>query len=413
MYPTEYEAWKDSVWHSIKNLGTPLAFQQNFDFSWKIPINKIPVFSWITPDVSFNSSYNWNRGTKMEDGSTLGNTINNSRNINGNVKFNLETIYNSVPFLKKALSRTTRTSSSARRKKDDEKDRVFTQEVQLMPDTTITITHNKRSRKVRVRALLQDGKRYSLKYKVENANKITILNKDTVKLKVTIIPGKPIENNTWYKIAQAMARTAMMVRNISVTYKNSYNMSLPGFIPNIGDVFGQRSGSGLQPGLGFAFGFTDDSYIKKAMDKGWLIANDSVTTPATTNENESFQIRATVEPFRDFKIDLTASRTVNTARSIQYMFDGMPATQTGSFNITTISISSAFASLGIAENTYVNKTFRMFLILLPKFRDRVEAQYIGAPYPTNSAFAGKTFAPPSGTISQYSYDVMNQAILAA
>ena len=163
MYPTEYEAWKDSVWHSIKNLGTPLAFQQNFDFSWKIPINKIPVFSWITPDVSFNSSYNWNRGTKLEDGSTLGNTINNSRNINGNVKFNLETIYNSVPFLKKALSRTTRTSSSARRKKDDEKDRVFTQEVQLMPDTTITITHNKRSRKVRVRALLQDGKKIFVK----------------------------------------------------------------------------------------------------------------------------------------------------------------------------------------------------------------------------------------------------------
>ena len=137
-----------------------------------------------------------------------------------------------------------------------------------MPDTTITITHNKRSRKVRVRALLQDGKRYSLKYKVENANKITILNKDTVKLKVTIIPGKPIENNTWYKIAQALARTAMMVRNISVTYKNSYNMSLPGFIPNIGDVFGQRSGSRLQPGLDFAFGFTDESYIKESHGQG-------------------------------------------------------------------------------------------------------------------------------------------------
>ena len=35
LYPTEYEAWKDSVWHSIKNLGTPLAFQQNFDFRGK------------------------------------------------------------------------------------------------------------------------------------------------------------------------------------------------------------------------------------------------------------------------------------------------------------------------------------------------------------------------------------------
>lgn len=44
LYPDRYTAWKDSVWQSIKHLGRPLTYQQNFDFSWKLPLNKLPLF---------------------------------------------------------------------------------------------------------------------------------------------------------------------------------------------------------------------------------------------------------------------------------------------------------------------------------------------------------------------------------
>ena len=44
LYPDRYAAWKDSVWHSIKQLGRPLSYQQNFDLSWKLPLNKLPLF---------------------------------------------------------------------------------------------------------------------------------------------------------------------------------------------------------------------------------------------------------------------------------------------------------------------------------------------------------------------------------
>lgn len=411
LYPNEYEAWKDSVWHSIRNLGTPLAFQQNFDLSWKIPINKIPAFNWITPDITYRSTYSWQRGTYLEDGSTLGNTINNSRDVNGNLRLNLETLYNNIPFLKKANRRFA--VASAAKKDDDKEKKIFTTELQLLADSTVTVAHNKRSKNIRVHAITADGKRYPIRYKIIDNNKILILTKDTAKVKLTVVPGPSLEDTHWYKAAQVVARAAMMVRDISITYKNTYNMSLPGFLPNIGDMFGQRSSSGLQPGLDFAFGLTGEHYISKALQRGWLISNDSVTTPATTNKNESFQLRATVEPFKNFKIDLNASRTVNTARSIQYMFDGMPATQTGSFNITTISLSSAFASVGTADNNYENKTFRKFLNLLPKFRDRVEGLYTGKTYPTASSLAGQTFDPTKGTVSQYSSDVMIPAFLAA
>ena len=51
----------------------------------------------------------------------------------------------------------------------------------------------------------------------------------------------------------------------------------------------------------------------KARNNNWLLVNDSVATPATTNKTEDLQLRVTLEPFRDFKIDLTASRTETTS----------------------------------------------------------------------------------------------------
>ncbi len=176
----------------------------------------------------------------------------------------------------------------------------------------------------------------------------------------------------------------MMLSNVSVSYRNTYNLSLPGFLPEIGDYFGQSSAGGLQPGLDFAFGFVDDSYVNKAAQRGWLLMSDSVITPATSNINEDLQIRATLEPARDFKIDLNASRTVNKAHSIQYMFEGMPTMRTGSFTMTTISIGSAFEKLGSPSNGYKSKSFDKFLSRLDTYQQRIEARYAGAVYPAGT-----------------------------
>lgn len=147
-----------------------------------------------------------------------------------------------------------------------------------------------------------DGSRYPIRYKVVDNNKILILSQDTAKIKLTISPKKRKEDQGWYKALQMGTRFLMMVRNVSVNYTNRYNLSVPGFMPNVGDVFGQgKNVGGLAPGLDFAFGMTGEGYIHKAAERGWLLMADSVTTPATSNLTESLQIRATLEPFRDVK----------------------------------------------------------------------------------------------------------------
>ena len=408
LYPDRYSAWKDSVWQSIKHMGRPLSYQQTFDFTWKLPLNKLPLFDWLTADFAYNGTYNWTRGTDLEDGSTMGNNISNSSSKTYNARLNLETLYNHVPFLKKTNKKFAASTTTAKKKTEPKN---FTKEIQLKADTTLTIQHNQKSKKLRVTALRPDGTRYPIRYKVVDNNKIIVLSQDTARLKLTVSPRKRTEEQGWYKALQYASRFLMMVRNVSVNYTDKQNLNVPGFLPNVGDYFGQNNSGGLQPGLDFAFGFTGEDWLYKAKDKGWLLCSDDLVTPATMSQNRNLSIRATLEPFKDVKIDLSATRNETKNSSVQYMFDGMPTTRTGSFSMTTISIGSAFEKTGSPDKGYKSKTFEKFVNSLAAYRDRVEAQYAGAPYPANSALAGQTFDPANGTVSPYAANVMIPAFL--
>ena len=468
LYPTRYDAWKDSVWTSIKHLGTPLDYQQTFTLSYQPPLNLLPIFDWVRTDASYNATYHWIRGTDLEDGTSLGNTIQNNRQLNINGNFDLAKLYNHIPFLKKANERFDKEPIQAdlrKMKQDKEKARAerakqqeelnkvrqqavadgkdpakavqellakrkeeeakkktlpmnrrsFEKEITLRPDTTIEVTHGRNSRRLIVRAKTQDGKTYQLKYRKVDANRIRISNRmdSTLQLKLTVTAKQPLEEKAWYKTTQAIARVAMMVRNVSVSYRNQYSMALPGFMPTVGDVFGQTRGTGaLSPGLDFAFGLVGDSYIEKARGNNWLLMNDSVATPATTNLTEDLQLRATLEPIKNLKIDLNASRTSTKAKSVQYMYAGNPTTESGTFTMTTISIGSAFEGMGNANNGFHSSTFEKFVNSLEGFRQRVESRYAGMAYPAGSSLADATFDPSHGGVNLYSGDVMIPAFLA-
>ena len=411
LYPDRYEVWKDSVIHSIKRLGTPLDYRQTFTASYQVPLNKLPILDWVTADANYSANYTWLRGTEMEDGSSMGNTISNNSQLTINGNLNMETLYNHFPFLKKTNERfkkaiakpqknakTTAKKDGKQTAKDDKASKgktsngkssnskssdaqlpknknAFQKELTLKPDTTLTVAHNKKSKRLIVTAKTKDGKTYPIKYKVLDENKILVKNQDTAVIKLTVTAKPPTDQEWWYKPAQSAARLLMMVRTVGLTYRTQRSMSVPGFMPNVGDAFGQHTGGVMAPGLDFAFGLTDDSYLQKAYDNGWLMTVDSIASPAAMNQTSDLQLRATVEPIRDLKIDLNASRTETKARSIRYSYGGMPSTQSGTFNMTTISISSALEKMGDANSGYPSKVFERFCDALPRFQQAVSAHY--------------------------------------
>ena len=442
LYADQYHAWKDSVYrsavlNSVRTWGTPLDYSQSFTASYKVPLNLLPVFDWVNTDASYSSNYSWERGMEDENGNSYGNTINTHRELTLNGSFNLVKLYNHVPFLKKVNEKFERTQSRSQllrkkqekeKKKKDAKElaadpkkalpknkKAFEKEITLLPDTTLSIRHGKNSKRLIVSAKTADGKLFPIKYKKVDNNQIKLISKvdSAKKIKISVLAKEPLEEKSWYKTWQTVARLAMMVRNVSFNYRSSYQLTLPGFTPSIGDAFGQKKVGSMAPGLDFAFGLVDDDYIGKARENDWLLRNDSVATPATISKTENLQLRMTLEPVKDLKIDLSAVRTQTTQKSIQYMYEGTPTTQSGSFQMSTISLSTAFEGMGDANSGYRSKTFEKFVNSLAGYRDRVEAQYAGTVYPAGSALSGGKFDASRTPVNQYSGDVMIPAFLNA
>ncbi len=442
LYADQYHAWKDSVYrsavlNSVRTWGTPLDYSQSFTASYKVPLNLLPVFDWVNTDASYSSNYSWERGMEDENGNSYGNTINTHRELTLNGSFNLVKLYNHVPFLKKVNEKFNRTMSRSqyeRKKQEKEKKKkdarelaadpkkalpknkkAFEKEITLLPDTSFNIRHGKNSKRLIVSAKTADGKLFPIKYKKVDNNQIKLISKvdSAQKIKISVLAKEPLEEKNWYKTWQTVARLAMMVRNVSFNYRSSYQLTLPGFTPSIGDAFGQKKVGSMAPGLDFAFGLVDDDYIGKARENDWLLRNDSVATPATTSKTENLQLRMTLEPVKDLKIDLSAVRTQTTQKSIQYMYEGTPTTQSGSFQMSTISLSTAFEGMGDANSGYRSKTFEKFVNSLAGYRDRVEAQYAGTVYPAGSALSGGKFDASRTPVNQYNGDVMIPAFLNA
>ena len=567
LYADRYAAWKDSVKQSISHWGTPLDYQQSFTASYQLPLDKLPLFDWLRTDASYSATYSWLRGSELDDGTSLGNSIQNNRNLKLNGSINFETLYNHIPFLKKTNERfkkqpqkktqTPKPKTTDKKAADNanqaqtgqDKDpkaaqddkqlpknkNTFQKEITLLPDSAIEVQHGKKSKRLLISARNKDGKVVQVKWKALDDNKIkvwlpkmkeesgkkkeesgkrkeesgkrkeakerrqmhaaildsllAVANNDSLlaaradsltgarkkaflaarkdslttvadslvaavyaakdaadaakdaanaaadslkaaeptaapqplALKLSVTPKQPLDDQWWYDAAQQASRLLMMVRSVNFTYSNQRSLSLPGFMPNVGDMFGQRTGDFLAPGLDFAFGLTGDSYINKALERNWLLCNDSVATPSTSQNNEDFQLRATLEPIRDLKIDLNASRTQNRSRSVQFMYAGHPTTLGGTFNMTTISIKSALEGMGNANNGYRSKTFDKFIASIPGFRNSFESQYPLAhnggqvPDPAGARAAAPSVMPPGviNGVDPYSADVLVPAFLSA
>lgn len=398
--PDQYKVWKDSIVQSILDMGTPMKYDQSFFANYNIPFQFIPVLDWVNGSVSYNASYNWERVTTIDE-TEVGNTIRNQRQIDFQGTFNLLNLYNKNKYLRE-VNQKFGSGRASTQKRAPQKPVVLERDVTLNLDSGTIVTHGLLTKKVNIRARGADGRIYSIKFKALDFARVMILNKDTVNLKLTIKPGPPPTEDFIFKTGQHLTRLAMMVRRFNIQYSMTDGMMLPGFRPEIGDIFGQKNyTAGMAPGLGFAFGDVRRSYIDDVADKGWLIINESILSPAMISRATTLNVRTNLEPFAGLKIDLNANRVDTRTTDIKFMLNGMPETFGGNFTMTTISIGSAFQSIGNQKNGYASKVFEEFRNNRNIIASRIENDY---------ANMGLSDA---GKVSRNSSDVLIPAFLAA
>ena len=421
LHPDFYRDWRDSVMMSIRGLGTPWAYNQTFNASYKAPFNQIPILSWITASATYNTTYKWDRGTVI-DGISSGNTIINqtTRNLEG--RFSLEQFYSKIPYLKKVDERfssknSKRGNNNQRPKK--EKPKKFSRTLKLSPDSALVINHKLGVKNVKVTATTTDDKPFKIEYKVKDKDNVEIQTLGEENLKFTVLEVQKEETKNFFtESAQYLSRVMMSVRSINVKWKHTTSLTVPQFIPEIGDIFGQSTHYDvMSPGLDFAFGFAGQSYIEKAMSRNWLMGDESQTTPAIYSNAKEFNAEIVLEPISGLKITLKGNRTDKRDSQIQFMFADPSILYGGSYIKTHMALATAFKGIDMNDN-YKSEVFEKFLSNIPVVTQRLQEQYMGKTYPDRgflrgTQLAGSTYNIEYGAVNPFSSDVLIPAFMAA
>ena len=241
--------------------------------------------------------------------------------------------------------------------------------------------------------------------------------------KVSKRQEEELENKNKFEFLKHITRFALGVKNISVNYSESEGILLPGYL-NQSKALGQ-DWSQLSPGLPFAFGSQSD--IRNiASSKGWISRSPSLNTMYKTSSSENLTLRSTVEPIKQFRIELTANKTTSSNYTEYYRWDdnfdnfnSFSPSESGNFSVSFISWKTAFRLDSDNNESKTFNNFRNYRIIIAKQLAANNSNFNGGidpitGFPTEYVtYNGDTLPTLVGGYGPTSQEVMIPAFLAA
>lgn len=312
-----YDLHKERVWNSIRDFGQNLDYNHQANLNYTIPFNKFPMTDWITSTARYSATYQWVRAPFAAD--SLKHTISNSNQLSLNGTLRMTSLYNKIGYLRKINQKRPPRRNQAARPKP--------------PVNEADTTKNGKPKK----------------------------EKD---------PGK-------LTVVERGFKFLMSVKSLNATFSQSRGTSLPGY--NLETrVIGMDPGLSA-PGVGFLFGQQDKFGPNRSHfaeyagnEKEWLAKVPGIATQYTRGNTKSLNLRASIEPIRDLKINLTATRmktqqmsefwqwdpdTLNPEGELGW-FSGNSPQETGNFSISVLTWRTAF----VKDNSdNINSVYEKFL----------------------------------------------------
>lgn len=323
------------IWDQIASFGRMKNFSQDVSANYKLPLDKFPITDWMSADYRYSVGYNWTAGfvnrqdgfsnapPNADDPDFFGNFISNNRSQALTGKFDLVKLYNKSKYLKKVNASSRPRSGS-------------------------------RSRSNASRRVQNDDEE---------------------------------EEKGDNKAANGFVRLLMSLRSVNVTYNVREGTTLPGFLPNL-YLFGLDSGFNA-PGWEFLLGSQNASIKRRAANSGWLTRNAALTNPFEQTLTTDLTVSADIEPFKDFKIKLDAKRT-NSADYQEIFslneetdrFEAFSPSRGGSYNISFLSINTAFEKQSDNESAAFEQFARNIEIMRTRLNQQAENLGIEGRYDT-------------------------------
>ena len=292
---------QDSILSEFKGFGRTSRFYQSVNLTYTLPFSKIGWLKWVNTSANYSGSFEWKQAPPAF--TTLGNTLQNSQDINITTQLNFAQLYSKIPWLR-----------------DYRKPKRVMEKPQGGED--------------------EDDK---------NASALK-------RGKTTMQPPHPL------KILVGDFLT--MFKNANININRKENTQLPGFAHRP-DYFGYNFRHS-EPGIGFVFGLQDPNMRYKMAESGALRNDTRQANFYQNNITENVSGNVTIEPLKDFRIRLTFLRNSTKGIQSIFKYDGTQwmdqgLTETGTFSISGMFLSTHFVKDISQNENHPNPVFDNFL----------------------------------------------------
>jgi len=345
------DAVRDSIWAGVLDFGRTKNYTHSMNATYTVPFKKIPILDWIQVRAQANSGYSWTAASLNT--LSLGNIIQNNqtRQLNGDLDF--VKLYNKSPYLKKINGRV----------KPQRKGRG-----------------NSRSRPNRRGGEEKPGEKAKKKKKDREPS----------------------------AAERALIRPFMFLRKARISYSENLATVLPGFLPNSRYVGMDQTFS--SPGLDFVSGFQpSDAWLDRAAANGWMSSDIFLNQQFIQDSSQTLDLRLTIEPFRDFRIDISANKTFSKNHTEFFKVRDSNSTDhehlnprdVGSYSVTFFGLNTLFTGLEPITNT--SPLFKQFEANRLIISDRLTE--LGVPHELDPGF--------NAGYGRFQQDVLLPAFVAA
>ncbi len=175
-YADRYELWRDSVLTNLSNMGRTTSYYHIINVNYNVPINKIPVLSWMTANARYGATYSWLAGPLFADtsGIDLGNTVKNTNTGQFTAQANLTNLYTKSKWLRD-IENNTRPGGSKNLKKEIETVNYSRENVSLRAGRARGIIHNLKTRDITIKVFAADGSQVKVTHEVISETRVNII----------------------------------------------------------------------------------------------------------------------------------------------------------------------------------------------------------------------------------------------
>jgi cell surface protein SprA len=384
---TEQER-KDSIWTNLRKLGRPKNYMHNASLNWNVPLRYFPFMDWVTVKASYTAGYNWTaqslRLQNLDAGQFqefvnsrhLGNVIqnNNVRQINGD--FDFSKLYDKSKYLGK-INKPARPGSRGKNMNSGRSND---------PAGTNDNSGSGSAPGGRDKAGKNDTRKSDPKSNDRNTG-----GSNPGAPGAGGAPGAPgvdpaadpkaknkkdKNKDGQPSIAERIAlRPLMLIRKVRFTYSETYSSVVPGFTPEP-KYMGLNEATSA-PGWGYIAGVQPtDQWLTEAGAKGWITHRPELNQQVMRNYTQNMDGGITLEPFQDFRIEVTANRQYVKNNTLLFKdqnflldpnatdFESRAERDLGSFTVSYFSIKTLF-------NNDVNGLFARYQSYRPIISSRL------------------------------------------